>query len=561
MQNARNSGGINLRRGAAARAIFRGIFMAEKHGGRGRLRALREYGLNLIVLSILTGLFSGTVVTLYNIVTYYGEHLSVKLYALVRDNPAFVPLLFSGLAAGAIVIGTFTRLVPMIRGSGVPQTEGAARGLLRFKWYTVMCSMFAASVACVFMGLPAGSEGPSLQIGGCAGDGVASVFRRSLMVRRLQTAAGASAGLAAAFNAPVTGLVFAMEEAFRSFSAQVFTCSAVSVLISLTVRNLMRSAMGFSTGFTFTTFTFADMPAMGYLYTAVAALVAALLGVAFYHLMLLCRRGFSKLTFLKGAGRYIIPFLVAGAFGLVSAYAMGGGHEFIQSLGSGSEGLQTIFGISVAATLAIVVIFRFISCILAVGCGMPYGIFVPLLATGAGLGALLCVGFEGLGMEAAAADYIIIITMAAYFATVVRAPITSLVLVFEFTGQFANLLPAMLGVGIGFIVGELFRTQSVFEKCLDLMVEEGNINTGATKRRVTLEVERHSYAAGRAIRSVLWPAGGMVTQVLPSGGQAFVPDGKTVLSAGDRITFECVAASEEDVKKYLADIVCAPDGK
>lgn len=561
MQNACGNYGIDLRRGAAARAIFRGIFMAEKNGGRGRLRALREYGLNLIVLSILTGLFSGTVVTLYNIVTYYGENLSVKLYALVCDNPAFVPLLFSGLAAGAIVIGTFTRLVPMIRGSGVPQTEGAARGLLRFKWYTVMCSMFAASVACVFMGLPAGSEGPSLQIGGCAGDGVASVFRRSLMVRRLQTAAGASAGLAAAFNAPVTGLVFAMEEAFRSFSAQVFTCSAVSVLISLTVRNLMRSAMGFSTGFTFTTFTFADMPAMGYLYTAVAALVAALLGVAFYHLMLLCRRGFSKLTFLKGAGRYIIPFLVAGAFGLVSAYSMGGGHEFIQSLGSGSEGLQTIFGISVAATLAIVVIFRFISCILAVGCGMPYGIFVPLLATGAGLGALLCVGFEGLGMEAAAADYIIIITMAAYFATVVRAPITSLVLVFEFTGQFANLLPALLGVGIGFIVGELFRTQSVFEKCLDLMVEEGNINTGATKRRVTLEVERHSYAAGRAIRSVLWPAGGMVTQVLPSGGQAFVPDGKTVLSAGDRITFECVAASEEDVKKYLADIVCAPDGK
>lgn len=67
------------------------------------------------------------------------------------------------------------------------------------------------------------------------------------------------------------------------------------------------------------------MEPMGYLYTAIAALCAALLGVAFYHLMLLARRGFKKITFFKGAGRYTIPFFVAGAFGLISVYAMGGG--------------------------------------------------------------------------------------------------------------------------------------------------------------------------------------------------------------------------------------------
>ena len=535
-------------------------------GGKGKLKrrfnALKEYGVNLIALGILTGLFSGAVVTLYNIVTGIGEEVSAELYAKIVQNPAFIPLLFLGLSAGALVIGTATRLIPMIRGSGVPQIEGAARGILHFKWYAVMCSMFAASVLCVFMGLPAGSEGPSLQIGGCAGDAVGTTFRRSLMVRRLQIAAGASAGLAAAFNAPVTGLVFAMEEAFRSFSAQVFTCSAISVLVSVTVRNLMRSAMGFSAGFTFTAFQFSPMEPMGYLYTAVAALCAALLGVAFYHLMLLCRRGLSKITFFKGAGRYIIPFFAAGAFGLISVYAMGGGHEFIQSLGSLHEGeFERIFGISVAATLAIVVAMRFISTVLAVGCGMPYGIFVPVLATGAGLGALLCAGFESAGMDVSMADYIIIITMAAYFTTVVRAPITGLVMIFEFTGQFQSLLPALLGVGIGYIVGELFRTQSVFEKCLELIVHDQRIREGAEKRRVCLAVEEGSYADGRSIRSVLWPAGGVVTEVEGAQGGRFVPDGKTILKAGDKITFECVAASEEDVKNYLADIVGEPDGK
>ena len=525
-----------------------------------RLRALSEYGINLVVLSIFTGLFAGTVVTLYNILTAIAEEKSAQLYTLVAENPVFVPLLFIGLFAGALVIGTATRFIPMIRGSGVPQIEGAARGLLRFKWYVVMCSMFAASLACVFMGLPAGSEGPSLQIGGCAGDGVACMLRRSLMVRRLQIAAGSAAGLAAAFNAPVTGLSFAMEEAFRSFSAQVFTCSAISVLVAVTVRNLVRSALGFSVGFTFTTFEFAAPEPMTYLWTAIAAVCAGLLGVAFYYLMLLCRRGFSRVTFLKGAGKYMIPFMIAGAFGLISAYAMGGGHDFIESLGSLHEGgLERIFGISVAATLAIVVLMRFISTILAVGCGMPYGIFVPVLATGAGLGALLCEGFRGAGMSASAADYIIIITMAAYFTTVVRAPVTGIIMIFEFTGEFGFLLPALLGVCIGYIIGEVFRTQSVFEKCLDLIVEDQHVQTGAVKRRVVLEVEEGSYAEGRAVRSVLWPAGGMVTEVVSSSGERFVPDGKTVLSAGDRIAFECVAASEEDVKSYLSDIVCAAD--
>ncbi|HIU61711.1 MAG TPA: chloride channel protein [Candidatus Coproplasma excrementigallinarum] len=537
-------------------------------GRKNPLRGLGGHFVNLIALSVLTGLFSGTVVTLYNILTGIGEEQSVTLYTLIVENPAYIPLLFLGLFAGALIIGTITRLIPILRGSGVPQIEGAARGLLHFKWYVVMCSMFAVSLACVFMGLPAGSEGPSLEIGGCAGDGVASSFRRSLMVRRLQIAAGSAAGLAAAFNAPVTGLSFAMEEAFRSFSAQVFTCSAISVVVSLLVRNLLRwailfPAMDIADVFgspTFTAFDFATVEPIGYLYTLIAALAAGLLGVAFYHLMLLTRKGLAKITFLKGAGKYVAPFMVAGAFGLISVYAMGGGHEFIESLGSLHEGeFKTIFGLSLAATLAIVVLMRFISTILAVGAGMPYGIFVPVLATGAGLGALLCCAFRAMGMSPELSDYIIIITMAAYFATVVRAPVTALIMVVEFTGQFQNLLPSLIGVGIGFIVGELFRTESVFEKCLDFIVKEQNVKQGATKRRVTLTVEEGSYADGRAIRSVLWPAGGMVVEVTPSSGERFVPDGKTRLSAGDSITFECVASSEEDVKNYLSDIVCGDE--
>ena len=114
-----------------------------------------ENFINVFVLSVLTGLFAGTVVTLYNICAELGEEYSARLYSLVFSNPAFVPLLLLGLAAGGLVIGTVVRFVPMIRGSGIPQIEGAARGIVRFKWYVTLCSMFATSLACIFMGLTA----------------------------------------------------------------------------------------------------------------------------------------------------------------------------------------------------------------------------------------------------------------------------------------------------------------------------------------------------------------------------------------------------------------------
>ena len=171
---------------------------------KNNLRLFADNGINLVLISLLTGLFAGVVVTFYNILAHIGEETSVKLYSLLRDNPAFIPLLFLGLSAGAIVIGTFVRLVPMIRGSGIPQIEGAARGIIRFKWYVTMCSMFAASLACIFLGLSAGAEGPSLEIGGCAGEAVGRILKRNQMIRRLQIASGSSAGLAVAFNAPVT---------------------------------------------------------------------------------------------------------------------------------------------------------------------------------------------------------------------------------------------------------------------------------------------------------------------------------------------------------------------
>ncbi len=515
---------------------------------------------NMFLLSVITGVFAGTVVTLYNICADLGEDCAVRLYSLVFAQPGYIPILLLGLAAGGIVIGVAVRFVPMIRGSGLPQTEGAARGLIRFKWYVTMCSMFAASLACIFMGLSAGSEGPSLQIGGCAGSGVAEIMKRSRMTKRLQIASGASAGLAVAFNAPITGLVFSLEEAFRSFSPQVFVCAALSVVCALLTRNAMYTPIcGKPVGFSFGTFTFNAFDPLSCLWVALAALIVALLGVAFYHLVFTAKRLFSHIGFLKGTGKFIIPFVLAGAFGLVTVYATGGGHSFIEALGGlDASSAISVLGAPLVASLIIIVVLRFAAAVLNMGCGLPCGVFIPMLAIGAGAGAILSLIFQKLGMGAEYSDYLILICMAAFFTCVVKAPITGLVMIFELTGQFVNLMPALLGVAIGYLVSFVFRTEPIYEKCLDMYIEEERIYEKIKKEIVTVQIRPDTRADGEKIREIIWPTNGLVLEVIHEDGARNVADGETILHANQSIVFECETDDREELLEYLYSIVGTP---
>lgn len=524
-------------------------------------KAFGYYSVNIVLLSVITGIFAGIVVTFYTICTSYGEQYSRALYQLLLNYPAFIPLLFVGLAAGAVAIGTLVRFVPMIRGSGIPQIEGACRGKFPFNWYVTLCSMFAASLACVFLGLAAGSEGPSIEMGGCVGEGAGKLLRRNFMVRRLQIAGGASAGFAAAFNAPVTGMIFALEEAFKSFSPQIFVSAAVSVLSALAVRTGIRLSLGFDVGFAFEGFVFTSMNWDGYGYVAAASLIVAVVAVAFYYCVLGVKKLFKKITFFKGAGKFIIPFVLSGAFGLVTVYAMGGGHNFIHHLatdGSGVFGDVSVLGAGLIASLCIIVLLRFILMALYMGCGVPCGVFIPMLAVGAGLGALLSAMFASAGMNAAYTDYIVVICMSVFFTAYVRAPITGLFMVFEFTGQFENLLPALLGVVIASLVAEVCRLEPGYENNLHAFIRDEGFAGREVKMKFTVTVQPRSLADGAKINRLVWPSGGLVVAVRGEDGSSAIPSGGTKLRAGQVIDFECTAADEREVREYLYTIVGKP---
>lgn len=509
-----------------------------------------HYGVQLVAVGALTGLFAGIAVTLYNVLASIGEDFSRDIYALLRENPAFVPLLFVALFLGAIVIGGVVKFIPMIRGSGIPQTEGATRGLLHFRWYQVLTGMFAASLATIFLGLSAGSEGPSIQIGGACGYGTADLLRRKETVRRYQITGGACTGLAVAFNAPVTGMAFAFEEAHKRFTPEVFVCAFSSVIVGVLTRNLLRPLMGFSVESTFTTFSFAAPDMFSYLYILLAALVCAFAGVGFYFLVFRTKKLFAKITFWKGTGKMLIPFMLAGVFGLITVYAMGGGHELIQALGSKSEGIEVIFSSPLWLTLFIVVVFKFIVSVVNMSAGVPCGVFIPMLAIGACLGALLSLLCIQMGMDPVYADVMIMICMATFFTTIVKAPVTGIVMVVELTWSFTFLLPVVMGVAIGYLIGDVFHTQPIYDKLLEGIVEEQNVREGAKKETVRLRVVKGSTGEGRAIRDILWPSDALVV-ALTRGGTPIVPDGETVLEAGDELV---IVGETSDYKSFAEDL-------
>lgn len=520
-----------------------------------------RYAVQLVAVGAVTGVFAGSVVTFYTFCASYGEEISRDAYAFVRGNPIFIPLLFLVLAFGAFLLSVAVRLVPMVKGSGIPQTEGATRGVIRFRWYRDAATMFAASLLSIFLGLSAGSEGPSLEIGGACGDGVASVFRRNEMVRRYQVTGGACTGLAVAFNAPLTGMAFAFEEAHKRFTPEVFICAFSSVIAGLLARTAIYAALKRTPANFFENYRFFQMPVSVYGFVLISAAVCGILGVLFYKLVFVLRRAFGKIRLsnprVSDFVKILIAVLLGGIFSLITVNVMGGGHGLIESLGTrGGETEQTtesIFSLPIVWTLLLVCILKFLITCVNMGAGVPCGAFIPMLAIGACVGSLLNRVWISFGMDAMYADLMVMICMAAFFTTIVKAPITGIVMVCELTWSFAPLLPVIIGVSVGYIIGDVSRTDSIYEKLLDLFEEETGVKARACREVFTVAVRKKCIADGRAVRDVLWPSGALVTRIA-RGEETIQPDGDTVIRAGDVLTVVCKTDSPKKTKEDLEHI-------
>ena len=491
--------------------------------------------LSLVGVGVLTGLFAGLTVSAYTAAVEFLGEKSARIYGWLRENPAWIALLPLALAAGFFGVLGITRLSPMSRGSGIPQTEGAARGVLRFKWLRTLLGTAFGSLIAIFCGLAVGSEGPSLQIGACCGKGTAKLLRRRRYEQRYQMTGGACAGLATAFNAPLSGLVFAFEDAHRRFSPDLFAVSFSAVITAVGCRVLLIGGEVCFPGF--------QMAGLSWGSVGLAAAVGLLSGAGG---LLFCR----ALLWYRGAGKSLrwlklaLPFALAGLCGLFLIEGTGTGKELVMSLSAGELA---------AGFLALVLVVRFVLAVLAAGAGVPGGLLIPMLALGACFGGLLARLLQPLGLSPELMQTCLVLGMTGFFAASVRTPITAVLLPLELTGCFSSaLLPLILCAAIAYLLAGLTNTPPLYEALLERMVEEDRREGRPFVFRK--KVEAGSAAAGRTVREVLWPGHCQVI-CLRREGVLLPVDGETLLLPGDELEAELSAATSDEGGELLDELL------
>ena len=387
----------------------------------------------LALLSLLVGAASGLVGAVFRLTLEQGDRLRDTVLAWAHGRELVGLLLIIGVSAAATGLAAWLvrRHSPEAAGSGIPHVEAVLSGDLPPASFNLIPVKFFGGLLAIGTGLALGREGPSVQMGASLAHLVGVVFRRSWPDSRVLLAAGAGAGLATAFSAPIAGAVFVLEELVRRFDTRItITTLGASAGAIAVARVLLGNAPDFHVAPL-------PQPAFGTLPIYLAlGVVAGFLGIAYNHTLL------STLAAADRLRRWPVELraaLIGAAVGLLAWFApslVGGGDAITQRMLDGSEALVMV---------AFVFILRFGLGALSYAAGTPGGLFAPMLVLGSQSGLLfggLCkYWFPSMAPHPTA---FAVVGMAAFFTAVVRAPVTGIVLVAEMTASFTLLLP-MLG--------------------------------------------------------------------------------------------------------------------
>jgi len=510
-----------------------------------------DFRLKIIIEGMIVGVFAGILVVCYRYLLQKVFEFSQNMYSLQLRHYWMIPIWFLGLIAGGWFVGKLVKKEPMISGSGIPQVEGILLQKLQMNWWKVILGKFFGGIICIGAGLSLGREGPSIQMGAAAGQGFSRLSKRVKLEERYLITCGASAGLAAAFNAPLAGVIFALEEVHKNFSPLVMTSALAA---SLTADYLSKEFFGLKPIFDF--MQLSPIPLSKYIFLIILGIVVGLLGIVFNKTILKTQEIYAKLKWLSTEGKLIAAFLIAGVLGLFIPEVLGGGHEIISSI------LTTSFSLRV---LLLFLIFKFFFTMVSYGSSAPGGIFLPLLSIGALIGIIygkIINHFTGFS-EIYIANFVIL-AMAGYFSAIVKAPITGCILITEMTGSFSHLLSVGLVCLTAYIVVDALNSKPIYEALLERILNKGTdqIKSGKdTKVIIETPILMGSMLDGKKIKEIDWPSDCLVVGI-KRGEMEIIPDGDAKMSSGDYLIVLSNEDNAAEVKECLSkagENVCLND--
>ena len=384
-----------------------------------------------------------------------------------------------------------------------------------------------------------GREGPSIQMGAVLADGYCEVTKRPKIKRNFLITAGASAGLAASFNAPLAGVIFALEEVHKNFSPIVLTTTlAASITSSFVAGNFFGMEPIFHVNIK------DAIPLTSYPYLIVLGIIVGITGIFFNKGLLKTQDLYAKQKLVKKKYWPIIPFLLAGVLGFFIPEVLGGGHVLIDSvLNSNSFSLIFLFQL---------LIVKYIFTLICYGSTSPGGIFLPLLVIGSLIGIIYgSILVKYLGFNQTYIPNLIIIAMAGYFTAIVKAPITGMILLTEMTGSFSHLLSIALVSIIAYTITELLNSKPIYESLFERLIPSSkNVFHGESKHKVILEIPvcLESKLENKMISEIEWPSNCLIAAI-KRGDAEIIPKGNTIMYASDYL----IVLTNEDSASNIND--------
>ncbi|HKV04046.1 MAG TPA: chloride channel protein [Candidatus Acidoferrales bacterium] len=405
----------------------------------------------LLALSILIGALTGLAVVAFILLT---ERLGMKLYPVgsAAWHRVLIPV------AGSLGMGYLLfRYFPDARGSGVPQTKAALYAREGVITSGTVFGKFFCTAATLASGIPLGREGPAVQVGG----GIASVLGRRLGLRTENVKAlipvGAAAAIAAAFNTPLAAVVFALEEIVGDLNAPVL---GSVVLASATSWLVLRLILGNNPLFQVPQYKLVH-PLEFAIYAALGV-VGGLVSVVFTKLLLGLHERFRRLPAWTSWFRPVAGGLVAGMMAWWVPQVLGVGYGYV---GDALNGKMT------AELMALLVVLKLVAVTTSYGSGNAGGIFGPSLFIGAMLGGTVGSVAHHLwpGYTADPGAYALV-GMGTLFAGIVRAPMTSVLMIFETTHDYEVIVPLMISNMVSFFISARLQPQPIYDA---LAVQDG----------------------------------------------------------------------------------------
>ena len=418
-----------------------------------------KYIFRLTIQGVMVGIFAGLMVCLYRFLLAGSESVLRGYLNIIHGNVLYIILFFIALAIMGILIDFLTKWEVDSAGSGIPQVYAEVKGHMEANWAKVLFSKIVAGVLTALGGLSLGPEGPSVQIGGMAGKGIAKLFKGSKTDELRLILVGSAVGITAAFNAPLAGVIFVFEEINHGFDKTLVFIALVSAIVS---DFISKAIFGQATILSFPIY---DIPLGSYWILIVLGLFIGLLGYIYNVGMIRSSDIVAKLK-IPSWLKFVLVFMVSGAVALTIPEISDGGHFMMDMLDLAIPSL---------GVLVILLVMKYVFSMFSFSSGAPGGIFLPILVLGAYIGAVFgSVFVPALGLEHDLIYRFIVISMAGFFAATVRSPITGIVLLAEMSGSTESLVAMVIVSLIAYVVPTLLGNEPIYESLYDRLLLKKN---------------------------------------------------------------------------------------